>query len=297
MPVIGPGSPWRAGGSARLAIQRSKRKARSQVWLLPCRIAMSRTRAMASGTMTSAAARASPRAGCRYAASPSPPRTPAPAPSTRRAVVGRVGAGAGWPASPGSRPGEPGPPGQVTGPAHHDHLGGAGEVAADGAAPQGGRGLGREALGLREPSPASGPGHEPGGQAHGPPSGTSHQAALSLARAMPDGTPDRHTEQPPETGEFLALEAGDDDDAGDGADDAGDGADAGGDGADGGGDDAGDGDDGDQGRPTRLAPGGRDGESGRVTRSRLPRPGRGAPPGWAAARPRWPRWPGRHHRR
>jgi hypothetical protein len=105
-------------------------------------------------------------------------------------------------------------------------------------------------------------------RAHGPPSGTSHQAALSLARAMPDGTPDRHTEQPPEKGEFLALEAGDDDDAGDGDgaddDDAGDGADGDGDGDDGGGDgdDAGDGDDGDQGRPTRLAPGGRDGGIG-----------------------------------
>jgi hypothetical protein len=120
---------------------------------------------------------------------------------------------------------------------------------------------------------------------------------------MPDGTPDRHTEQPPEKGEFLALEAGDDDDAGDGDgaddDDAGDGADGDGDGDDGGGD----GDD--AGEVTMATRGGLlgsrraagTGESGRVTRSRLPRPGRGAPPGWAVARPRWPRWPGRHHRR
>jgi hypothetical protein len=41
-----------------LAIQRSKRKTRSRVWLLPRMIAVIRTRAMARGTITSAPARA-----------------------------------------------------------------------------------------------------------------------------------------------------------------------------------------------------------------------------------------------
>ncbi len=52
-----------AGGSGRLAIQRSKRKARSQVWLLPYRIAMNKMRAMVRGTMTSAAASRVPAGG------------------------------------------------------------------------------------------------------------------------------------------------------------------------------------------------------------------------------------------
>jgi hypothetical protein len=121
------------GGSGRLAIQRSRRKTRSQVWLLPRRIAASRATAMASGAMTSAAASTSPRAGCRvpgqaFAAEHARPGTERP-PGRRRPAPGlrdwRPGAGprrgrrhrglhreAGplrmpWPAGPGKQPSSP----------------------------------------------------------------------------------------------------------------------------------------------------------------------------------------------
>ena len=91
-PVPCTAPPGRVGavGSGRLAAQRRRRKTRSQVRSLPARIAAIRTTTIASGTMTSAAAIASPRAGCKAMARPSPPRTPAPAPSARQGRAGRL---------------------------------------------------------------------------------------------------------------------------------------------------------------------------------------------------------------
>jgi hypothetical protein len=68
--------------------------------------------------MTSAAASTSPRAGCRQAASPSPPASPAPAPSSRRPPpplagsrrpAGRASARVGLTGPPASCPGPGGP--------------------------------------------------------------------------------------------------------------------------------------------------------------------------------------------
>ena len=84
-----------AGGSGRLVIHRSRRKTRSQVWVLSRRTGGEQDEGGGQRDDDDVCCgQGFPSAGCGYAVSPSLPRMSASAPSTRRAAAMR--AGAGW---------------------------------------------------------------------------------------------------------------------------------------------------------------------------------------------------------